>query len=86
MTQLGNLYGFGGGGYGSAVYGYGDPSFAYGVQEVRGYRFAAGSGFTGFEGLPNMDGGGINHRYPYHSYRRPWAHPGPVSTNVNIVW
>lgn len=44
------------------------------------------SGLTGYEGLPNMDGGGVNHRYPYHSYRRPWAHPGPRSSNVSIVW
>lgn len=41
---------------------------------------------TGYEGLPNMDGGGVHYRYPYHSYRRPWAHPGPLSTNVTIVW
>jgi hypothetical protein len=43
-------------------------------------------GYTGYEGLPNMDGGGVHGRYPYHSYRRPWAHPGPRSTNVSIVW
>ena len=47
---------------------------------------ASGNDLTGYEGLPNMDGGGVNHRYPYHSYRRPWAHPGPPSTNVSIVW
>lgn len=45
-----------------------------------------GSFLSGYEGLPNMDGGGIHHRYPYHSYRRPWAHPGTPSTNVTIVW
>lgn len=44
------------------------------------------SPFTGYEGLPRMDGGGIHYRYPYHSYRRPWAHPGPASTNITIVW
>lgn len=41
---------------------------------------------SGYEGLPNMDGGGVHHRYPYHSYRRPWFHPGPPSANVTIVW
>lgn len=45
----------------------------------------AGS-FTGYEGLPNMNGGGVHRRLPYHSYRRPWAYPGPVSTHVSIVW
>jgi hypothetical protein len=43
-------------------------------------------GLTGYEGLPNMDGHGVHGRYPYHSYRRPWAHPGPMSTNITIVW
>jgi hypothetical protein len=41
---------------------------------------------SGYEGLPNMSGCGVHYRYPYHSYRRPWAHPGPASTNVTIVW
>ncbi|MCA9036430.1 MAG: hypothetical protein KDA91_14950 [Planctomycetaceae bacterium] len=45
-----------------------------------------GQGMTGYEGLPNMDGGGVNYRYPYHSYRRPWANPGPRAANVSIVW
>lgn len=45
-----------------------------------------GGSLTGYEGLPNMDGGGVNHRYPYHSYRRPWFHPGPQSANISIVW
>jgi hypothetical protein len=45
-----------------------------------------GSFLSGFEGIPSMDGGGIHHRLPYHSYRRPWAHPGTPSTNVTIVW
>jgi len=49
-------------------------------------HLARRGGYTGYEGLPNMDGGGLNGRYPYHSYRRPWAHPGPRSTNVSIVW
>ncbi len=71
---------------------YGDT---YGQSGYVGYGFASGvyggrdsawGGLTGFEGLPHMDGGGVNHRYPYHSYRRPWAHPGPPSTNVSIVW
>ena len=38
-----------------------------------------GGSLTGYEGLPNMDGGGVNHRYPYHSYRRPWFHPRPIA-------
>lgn len=41
---------------------------------------------TGYEGLPNLDGGGVNYRYPYHSYRRPWFHPGPRAANISIVW
>ena len=43
-------------------------------------------GFTGYEGLPNMNDGGVHPRLPYHSYRRPWADPGPISTHVSIVW
>ena len=43
-------------------------------------------GFTGDAGLPNMDGYGVHGRYPYHSYRRPLAHPGPKPNNVNIIW
>ncbi len=50
----------------------------YGMHHVGGY--------TGYEGLPRMDGGGLHARYPYHSYRRPWAHPGPASANVTIIW
>jgi hypothetical protein len=54
----------------------------------RGMRSVAHHGLflSGFEGIPSMDGGGIHHRYPYHSYRRPWAHPGTPSTNVTIIW
>lgn len=47
---------------------------------------AGPAGYSGYEGLPGMDGGGVHGRYPYHSYRRPWAHPGPKSANVSIVW
>lgn len=71
MMQLGSLYGVG------SMYG--------GMQSYSGSP-AVGSFLSGYEGLPNMDGGGIHHRYPYHSYRRPWAHPGTPSTNVTIVW
>ncbi|MCA9064752.1 MAG: hypothetical protein KDA96_16890 [Planctomycetaceae bacterium] len=46
----------------------------------------SGSGLTGYEGLPNMDGGGTHDRLPYHSYRRPWFHPGPPAKNITIVW
>lgn len=72
MLPLGNLYGSGNLYATSAGHGHGSP--------------APGSFLSGYEGLPNMDGGGIHHRYPYHSYRRPWAHPGTPSTNVTIVW
>ena len=41
---------------------------------------------SGFENLSNMDGGGVHHRLPFHSYRRPWAHPGVADNNINIVW
>jgi hypothetical protein len=41
---------------------------------------------SGFENLPDMDGRGVHHRLPFHSYRRPWAHPGIADTNINIVW
>ena len=71
MMQLGSH--FGAGSIESGMYGYsGSP--------------AVGSFLSGYEGLPNMDGGGVHHRYPYHSYRRPWAHPGTPSTNITIVW
>lgn len=71
MMQLGSVYGAG--------------SMYSGVSGHHGSP-AVGSFLSGYEGLPNMDGGGIHHRYPYHSYRRPWAHPGTPSTNVTIVW
>jgi hypothetical protein len=71
MMQLGSFYGSGSI-YGSGYAQSGSPT--------------VGSFLSGYEGLPNMDGGGIHHRYPYHSYRRPWAHPGTPSTNVTIVW
>jgi hypothetical protein len=92
MTQLGNMYGLGVHGgvatdSGSAIH---DGVIHDGASH---HGFSAGStfhgsasGLTGYEGLPDMDGGGVNHRYPYHSYRRPWAHPGPRSSNVSIVW
>lgn len=71
MMQLGSFYGAG------SIYGSG---------HTHSGSPAAGSFLSGYEGLPNMDGGGIHYRYPYHSYRRPWAHPGTPSTNVTIVW
>ena len=66
-------------------------SVAYGGHFAMGHGGgygspAPGSFVSGFENLPNMDGGGVHHRYPYHSYRRPWAFPGTPSTNVTIVW
>lgn len=80
---LGGLAGIG------SFYG---ANIAYGGHMAHGYSAggygspAPGSFESGFENLPNMDGGGIHHRYPYHSYRRPWAFPGTPSTNVTIVW
>ena len=71
MMQLGSFYGAG------SIYGSG---YAHSGSPT------VGSFLSGYEGLPNMDGGGVHHRYPYHSYRRPWAHPGTPSTNVTIVW
>ncbi|MFN8710267.1 MAG: hypothetical protein ACK50J_26645 [Planctomyces sp.] len=62
--------------------GLGQIGGLYGADALYG----GGSFMSGYEGLPNMDGGGVHYRYPYHSYRRPWAHPGPPSTNVSIVW
>ena len=60
--------------YGSTgVYGY------HGSPDPRSFE-------SGFENLPDMDGGGVHHRLPFHSYRRPWAHPGIADTNINIVW
>lgn len=78
VMQLGNIYGAG------SIYGAGNMSVMHGG--ARGHGPSPGSFLSGYEGLPNMDGGGIHHRYPYHSYRRPWAHPGTPSTNVTIVW
>lgn len=57
-----------------------------GHHGVYGQYPYSGSFLSGYEGLPNMDGGGVHYRYPYHSYRRPWFHPGPPSTNISIVW
>ena len=67
-----------------------------GVYGLQGFHAHSGHGsglhsgqpgfLSGYEGLPNMDGGGVHYRYPYHSYRRPWAHPGTPSTNISIVW
>ncbi len=64
---------------------------AYSAEQVMlPYQPEYGSPYHGFlsgyEGLPSMDGGGVHQRYPYHSYRRPWFHPGPASSNVTIVW
>lgn len=78
MLSISSLYGSSNLYSSSDLYGYsGGPSHG---------SPAPGSFLSGYEGLPNMDGGGIHHRYPYHSYRRPWAHPGTPSTNVTIVW
>ncbi|MCA9058165.1 MAG: hypothetical protein KDA85_06685 [Planctomycetaceae bacterium] len=65
------------------LYAWQSMQSGYGVSA--GYGMT-GSGLTGYEGLPNMDGGGTHDRLPYHSYRRPWFHPGPPSKNISIVW
>ncbi len=85
VAHLGNLYGSAGsygignaGSYGQG-YGYGNGGGYYGSPDPRSFE-------SGFENLPNMDGGGVHHRLPFHSYRRPWAHPGIADNNINIVW
>lgn len=71
---------------------YPSPAYSASAPMTHDYYpeiYGAGPGrsfLSGYEGLPNMDGGGIHYRYPYHSYRRPWAHPGPATTNISIVW
>ena len=62
----------------SGCCGAGQMGMMYGVGQLHGY--------TGYEGLPAMDGRGVHGRYPYHSYRRPWFHPSPKSANASIVW
>ncbi|MBL8816652.1 MAG: hypothetical protein JNL58_11530 [Planctomyces sp.] len=66
----------------AGVYGHHQLHIAHGYH---GTPYSSGF-LTGYEGLPNMDGGGVHYRYPYHSYRRPWFHPGPHSANVTIAW
>ena len=73
LAQIGNLYGSEG------VYGGNFGGGQYGSVDPRSFQ-------SGFESLPNMDGGGTHHRLPFHSYRRPWAHPGIADNNINIVW
>ena len=81
MVQFGSLYGsagFYGGGY-AGGYGHGYGGGYHGSPDPRSFE-------SGFENLPNMDGGGVHHRLPFHSYRRPWAHPGIADNNINIIW
>ena len=73
LAQIGNLYGSAG------VYGGNLDGGHFGSVDPRSFQ-------SGFETLPNMDGGGTHHRLPFHSYRRPWAHPGIATNNINIVW
>jgi len=81
MVQPGSLYGstglYGGGHPGGYGHGYGGGY--YGSPDPRSFE-------SGFENLPNMDGYGVHHRLPFHSYRRPWAHPGIADNNINIIW
>ena len=80
LVRSGNLYGSRGHHAGSlrCRYGHGYGGY-YGSPDPRSFE-------SGFENLPDMDGGGVHHRLPFHSYRRPWAHPGIADTNINIVW
>lgn len=73
LAQIGNLYGS------AEVYGGNFGGGQSGSVDPRSFQ-------SGFESLPNMDGGGTHHRLPFHSYRRPWAHPGIADNNINIVW
>ena len=73
LAQIGNLYGS------TGVYGANFGGGRHGRVDPRGFQ-------SGFESLPNMDGGGTHNRLPFHSYRRPWAHPGIADNNINIVW
>ncbi len=81
MVQLGSLYGS------TGLYGGGHPG-GFGHGHGGGYHRSPDprSFESGFENLPNMDGGGVHHRLPFHSYRRPWAHPGVADNNINIIW
>ncbi len=76
-VRSGNLYGLRG--HHAGYYGAGYYGGYYGSPDPRSFE-------SGFENLPDMDGGGVHHRLPFHSYRRPWAHPGIADTNISIVW
>lgn len=81
LVQSGSLYGSGGP-YGrrhAGGYAQGSNGGYYGSPDPRSFE-------SGFESLSNMDGFGVHHRLPFHSYRRPWAHPGIADNNINIVW
>ena len=73
LAQVGNFYGSAGVYVGNFAGGH------YGSVDPRSFQ-------SGFESLPNMEGVGTHHRLPFHSYRRPWAHPGIADNNINIVW
>ena len=73
LAGLGSLYGSPG------IYGGGRGFGSWRSPDPRSFE-------SGFESLPNMDGGGVHHRLPFHSYRRPWAHPGIADNNINIIW
>ena len=81
MVQPGSLYGSAGlyGGGHPGGYGHGDGGEYYGSPDPRSFG-------SGFGKLPNMHGGGVHHRLPFDSYRRPWAHPGVADNNINIIW
>ena len=56
-----------------------------------GWPFAAGPAFLPVSQgdaawLPGAGSGAVHYRYPHYSYRRPWAHPGPMVPNVTIIW
>ncbi len=81
VAHPGSLYGSAGFydlGY-AGEFGHGYGGRYYGSPDPRSFE-------SGFESLPNMNGGGVHHRLSFHSYRRPWAHPGIADNNINIVW
>lgn len=67
----------------------GVADYSGGVAEV--WPFAAGPTFPplprgNYVWSPGSGYDAVHYRYPYYSYRRPWAHPGPLVPNVTIIW
>jgi hypothetical protein len=60
-------------------------SVSGGWSSVTGQSFPLASHWNSDWWL-GIGSGAVHYRYPYYSYRRPWAHPGPMVPNVTIVW